>query len=1111
MTTNAYTFLPWLRTGISTQVTAPPQAGVRATVQVRLLVSGDPVTGHETLTQPVNRDVQLYGPGDVVGVDPRAISRTEPRAGVPNFEPNYLAHIEFSEEDFLWRYSPAAADGHTARLTPWLALVVLATGEEFTEVPKTGGPLPAITVANPAGTLPPPDQLGAWAHVHVNGSLADPVATDGTAAALAAFTEVVRTNADNACSRLICPRHLQPDTAYEAFLVPAFESGRLAGLGLDPAVAPNALYSSWGPHFANRPLEGVLPYYHRWAFSTGTAGDFEFLVRLLRPQAPDPRIGRRDLDVHRPPGLALPPITDQGGVLPLRGALKVPERTGDPVDPADNWDHFVDTGEAPPYPHPFEVAMAGLVNLADDYQRHEPTAAHAASPAATTGPDPVITPPLYGRWHALTTRLLNDEDGTPVSPEVLRGWLHRLNLDPRFRIAANLGTGVVRAHDEELMAAAWAQVGDVLVANARIRAAQLAREVGNVLQAKHIDPPAGSGFAALAAAPASAPGRSLTLTAPAHSRVTTTASSTPSATGADSGTASGEGRGATEGGARDGDPASSGGPASRGSRVATEGGASATGPASRRSRVAAGLVADPGDQVAVGFRVASSRVAAAPVSPAMRRITRPGSRLMRTLPFAGQAGALLSRMDAAVDPVVAAPVKVTPGALVTPRDLAATLHPTRPPDADPVDSLPQSPDFVLRALGDPVAPHPGTADSAEAQRFKAALRELHQGFDAGVAAGHVKPAPALDVVETTTSVLAGLNADETVPRALLEGSVSLPERLRPFAAQFIEAMAYPVFDVPAYKTLLDVSVDSLVPNLSLLPPNSITLLANNREFIESFLVGLNHELARELLWREYPTDQRGTPFRQFWDPVATLPVPDETPAQRRERGYDIPPIHEWPTTTRLGDNENRKPDDPRPGGPQRDDLVLVVRGELLKKYPTAAIYAQRAQFPGDDPSQPRELADLPLDGLPSPELVRLPRYEAKVEPDIYLLGFDLDADEALGTPGVDPGWFFVLKERPGDPRFGVDDGPPTHVEVWNDLTWDDVDPGRTGFLELDPAVQVALGDFDHSGDDREKKDQRAEDENLPLWFSGLGSADLAYILFQVPVMVAVHAQEMLPR
>lgn len=102
---------------------------------------------------------------------------------------------------------------------------------------------------------------------------------------------MLRTNADNACSRLICPRRLQPDTAYEAFLVPAFETGRLAGLGLDPRVSPGALYSSWGPPYPNRPSAGQLPYYHRWSFSTGTTGDFEFLVRLLQPQRPDPGSG----------------------------------------------------------------------------------------------------------------------------------------------------------------------------------------------------------------------------------------------------------------------------------------------------------------------------------------------------------------------------------------------------------------------------------------------------------------------------------------------------------------------------------------------------------------------------------------------------------------------------------------------------------------------------------------------------------------------------------------------------------------------------------------------------------------------------------------------------
>ncbi len=1051
--TSAYSFLPWLRTGISTRITENPQTAERASVPVRLQVVGDALGGG-TISLPVSKDVQLYGPGDVVGVDPRAISRTEPRPGVSTVEPNFLAHIEFSEEDFPWRYSPAAPDAGTRRLAPWLALVVLATGTEFTEVPGTPHPLPAIVVADPAGTLPRPEQLGAWAHVHVNGALAGPVATDDTAGALAALGEVLRTNADSACARLICPRRLRPGTAYEAFLVPAFETGRLAGLGLDPAASPGALYSSWGPHYPNRAAEGQLPYYHRWAFGTGTAGDFEFLVRLLKPQAADPRVGRRGMDAHNSPGLGLDGITtpaEMGGVLPLGGALKVPARQDAPVDPAGNWDNFLDTPSAPPYPHPFEEALAAVVNLADDYQRHEPAVAHAGTPLADVGPDPVITPPLYGRWHALTTRLLTDEDGVRVPPAISHNWVHRLNLDPRFRVAANLGTRVVKARDEELMAAAWAQVGDVLVANGRIRAAQLAREVGHVLQTKHVDPPTGGSPAALAAAPALS-GRSLTLTAPAHSRVTTTAAG--------------------------GTP---------------------------------GLVADGADRVAVGFRVATSQVATAPVSPTMRRITRPGSRLMRTLPFDGaRADALLSRMDDPVAPVTAAPVKVTPGALVTPADLAATLHPERPPGADPVDVLAHSPDFVLRGFDETAVPHPGTTDSEEATRFKTALRELYQGLDAGVAVGHTPRPPRLDLLGTTTSVLAGLRSDETVPRTLFEGSVSLPERLRPFAAAFVEAMAYPVFDLPVYRTLLDLSVDAFVPNLNLLPPNSITLLANNREFIESYLVGLNHEMARELLWREYPTDQRGTPFRQFWDPVTALPRPRETAAARRERGYDIPPIHEWSLDARLGGNDNRV--DARPQG---DDLVLVIRGELLKKYPTAAIYAHKAEWPPGadgrpDPTRPRRLVELPATGLPSPEQVQLPLYEAKVEPDIYLLGFDLDTDQALGRPGVDAGWFFVLKERPGDPRFGVDDGPPTRLEVWNDLAWDDVDPGRRGFLDLDPAVTVPLAGFDGT-DDAEKLDQRAEDVQLPVWSAGLSSADLAYILFQVPVLVAVHAQEMVPR
>ncbi|HTI27549.1 MAG TPA: hypothetical protein VL652_41580, partial [Kutzneria sp.] len=516
-TPNAYSFLPWLRTGLSTLIgTAPPDlAAKRAVIPIDLVINADAVDGGTLPPLPVSHTVQLYGPGDVVGISPRAVSRTEPPAWVTNFEPNFLAHIEFYDEDFPWRYSPAATDG-SLNVRPWLALVVLAadtdgSGGEFTEGTPNGGPLPYITVKDPAATLPPYAELGSWAHVHVNGEIVGTTPTDDTGTALANLEQVLNTNADNACSRLMCPRHLQPDTDYHAFLVPAYENGRLAGLGL-PLTA-KAGDSSWGSDVANRTVPGQLPYYHRWFFSTGDAGDFEFLVRLLHPNVATDPLGRRDMDVHQSAGPGLPGITspaDLGGVLKLGGALELPLR------PPDRWDTW-DTDDNVVYPrHPFQQAMAALINLAEDYTTQPAAAAHAdLGPDLAAQTDPVITPPLYGRWHALTRRLVTDDHGKPIVDPNAPDWVHRLNLDPRFRVAANYGTRVVQENKDEYVNAAWAQIGDVVAANNKIRAAQLAREVGHALQGKHVSPTPASTM--LAAAPT---GRPLRLTAPAHPRVT---------------------------------------------------------------------------------------------------------------------------------------------------------------------------------------------------------------------------------------------------------------------------------------------------------------------------------------------------------------------------------------------------------------------------------------------------------------------------------------------------------------------------------------------------------------------------------------------------------------
>ena len=43
-----------------------------------------------------------------------------------------------------------------------------------------------------------------------------------------------------------------------------------------------------------------------------------------------------------------------------------------------------------------------------------------------------------------------------------------------------------------------------------------------------------------------------------------------------------------------------------------------------------------------------------------------------------------------------------------------------------------------------------------------------------------------------------------------------------------------------------------------------------------------------------------------------------------------------------------------------------------------------------------------------------------------------------------------------------------------------------------------------------KVDQQDEDKNIE-WSKDMSSSELAYVLYQVPVLVAVHATEMLPQ
>jgi hypothetical protein len=1085
-----YSFLPWARQGVANAVGAADgdgQVRLRASLAVELTVEAQRLDG-TTDSRPVPREIQLYGPGDVVGIDPRAIVKVEPRHFITNYEPNFLPHVEFYDEDFPWRYTPARAEGQ--RLRPWIALVVLKT-EEFEEQSQGADqPLPSIELragVDPTAVFPDPAQLWAWAHVHVNRDLAS--GTDASNATVTAnLGAALAENRDLAYSRLLCPRKLEPGAAYHAFIIPVFESGRLAGLGRALPGDTVATASAW----SNAQTE--FPYYHRWYFRTGALGDFEYLVKQLVPQPTDKRVGVRDLDVLHP-GSNLPPIDQPEslkGVLALGGALKVPfdtlpEADQEEVRNRDLWDED-------PYPHPFQQRMAELVNLADDYAGK--SALEVNRDKGVKGdydeeddPDPVVTLPLYGRWHALVGRLLEDRAGAGVPHP--KNWVHELNLDPRFRAAAGLGTRVVQEKQEELMDAAWQQVGDVIEANRKLREAQLARQASRALFEKH-----------LGALP---PTRLLAVAAPVQCRVMV--------------------KGVTLHHALE--------KAVVAPVVTSTVFRKVTRPAGAVARRLGKASGDPAVLRATPWmeRINEERLRLAPPKVVPPRAVTVAKAAAAVLPGGGAgvlhrlAGYPWLRGLALVLAVVLLLAAVLTGAVAlavlggmarglffllgraqAARPVAEFLGEESRTD-EAVDELPRSPDFVLSQPGSGFQPARGATDSAEAVRFKEALRESY-----AVSGIHHAPPPRqrLDLGDTTARLLEQVDPVFSIPRRLQE-LVRIPARIRDAQVDpgFGPVMAYPELDLPMYQPLARLSSELFLPNIQLIPENSISLLEPNQKFIEAYLAGANHEMSRELLWREYPTDQRGSYLRQFWDVSSfypgTPPAPDV-----RERMRDIPPLHRWALASDLGTHDQREAQ-----GDQAQ-LVLVIRGELLKRYPTAVIYAHRAEWQQtggvDDPTKERvltPLTDAENDDPPAAK-VKTPLFEAKVEPDIYFFGFDLSALEARGgTQAADPaGWFFVIKERPGEPRFGLDEpagGALPRLINWNNLSWNAIGTA--------PGACITLGQtlaFD-------VYDPNVDQENEPIaadaqarFGPDTNAAMLAYILNQVPVMVAVHAARMLP-
>jgi hypothetical protein len=347
----------------------------------------------------------------------------------------------------------------------------------------------------------------------------------------------------------------------------------------------------------------------------------------------------------------------------------------------------------------------------------------------------------------------------------------------------------------------------------------------------------------------------------------------------------------------------------------------------------------------------------------------------------------------------------------------------------------------------------GTGDTPAAARFRVAA-------GAALAAVHAIPAdpalaPALDLPALSATVLARLDPARTVP-ARMGSVIRMPGGQPWFAADPIEPiMAAPAFPQPMYIPLRDLNQDYLLPGVELIPPDTLGAVVDNHAFIESYLVGLNHELARQLLWNGYPTDQRGSYFRQFWDVAGYLPQPGDPadPAALAEALKDIPPINTWPLSRALGLNENRP-------NVVVDNIVLLVRGELLRRYPNTVIFAGKAKA-GTDGDHGRVLDETDE---------RFPIFRGTLSPDITFFGFNLSVDDARGGTEAAPlGFFFVFQEQPTEPRFGLEPDSARPVAQWEDLAWTNfAGPARAGrgVAARAPAVQAAGAAADTNTEDQ---------------------------------------------
>lgn len=572
-----------------------------------------------------------------------------------------------------------------------------------------------------------------------------------------------------------------------------------------------------------------------------------------------------------------------------------------------------------------------------------PLVGHLAARLAHLSP---LAPPVYGGRHVRAALPLGAQ--APA-------WVRALNLDPVRRTAAGLGAEVVRRHQEEMMAAIWEQAGEIDRANQWLRIGQTARAAATALFVRRLAPDLARGRdgedlgALLWLAPmlGHLPLAPRGLTAAAE----VARSCLP--------------RLATSGAFRK--LVRPNGPIMRRLRRQRDGQPQS---ADLLLRLADGGGRRPTAAAPEAVVLTYGELAALGGIPGRRL---PGDRF---------------RIDPTIlDPRVIDPAIVNPRVL-DPRVLDPRVLDPRRNTPVPIDPLPgRRPPGRLPTI---TATAPESLEAARALASRWAKPRTANCRPLGRAGGGEREAlfdglraaadPAFTIARRT--------------RARIGTDARSPALATATADSLDAILLAPKLPWPMLRPLLALNRDWMAPALQArdAPEHYIALMNVNPAFIEGYLAGLNEEIGREMLWRGFPTDQRGTVFDRFWS----------------ETRAEWPDLHTW--AGRLGGHG-------LPGASPR--MVIAVRGALLQRFDRARVFLQKASA---------TTPPTPLSDLGSAQSTLYPLVDLRLPGGLACFGFDLTAAEATGDDGG-PGWFLVFQEPPVDLRFGPAGNPPAGQQV----------------------------------------------------------------------------------